>query len=127
MKKVIDIVLILFCFGLIACEKNNVGPLIPESIWIKSTKGTDTMVFDGQSARFDLNRGKEMVGESLIPLPSSGPYDYKLIKDSISLRFLLASRYYLNFYFKMDSQKQQFQIGNFFVDSLSQNDILTFT
>jgi hypothetical protein len=135
MKKLIVFLFVMFCSGFIACEKNNVEPLKPEGIWVESTKGTDTMVFDNLNARFVLNRGKEMQGEFLMPLSNSGPYDYKLINDSISVKYDGASipyyrnffANYSNFYFKMDSQKQQFQIGNFYVDSLGQHDILTFT
>ena len=76
---------------------------------------------------FDFKRGKEIRNDYLLPLSASGFYDYSITEDSISLRWQLSSNsQFMNYYFKLDSQKEQIEIGNFFGDTLDYDEILFF-
>jgi hypothetical protein len=113
---------------LVSCKKSGLSADLIQGSWIESTKRTDTLVFHNSSSMFFLNRGKEIQGEYLLPKQGSGPYTFELKTDSISINWALGgSVNYRNLYFKMDSQNKQFQIENFFVDSLSNHDVLIFT
>lgn len=118
----------LIFFLLVSCEKNNIEKVPIDGIWIEATHKTDTIVFDNQHTLFNLNRGTEIRNGYLLPKYLSGQYSYEIINDSISLRWLLSSSSNGNNYnFNVDSKNGQIKIGNFFVDSLNKNVILTFS
>lgn len=118
----------LLFFLLVSCEKNTIEKAPIDGIWVETTQKMDTLVFDNQHPSFNLNRGSELRNGYLLPKYLSGPYSYKIGKDSISLRWLLSSSSYgNNYYFKMDTESDLIKIGNFFEDSLNKNVILTFS
>lgn len=113
---------------LISCEKNDTEKVPLDGTWIEATHKTDTLVFDHQHTFFNLNRGTEIRNGYLLPKYLSGSHFYEIRKDSISLRWVFSSSSYgKNYYFNVDSKNGQIRIGNFFVDSLNQNVILTFS
>lgn len=115
-------------FLLLSCEKNTIERDLADGIWIEKTQGMDTLFFAQHDYLFDLNRGTELRNGYLLPKFSSGAYSYKLKDDSISLIWMPSSSLQENiYYFEIDSEKGELQIGNFFVDSLSNNNILTFS
>jgi hypothetical protein len=75
-----------------------------------------------------LNRGYELRNGLLLPKDLSGIYSYEINGDSINLKWSASSvGVGKNYYYHPDSKKEQFEIENFFVDSLSNHDILTFS
>tara|TARA_R110000823_G_scaffold255888_1_gene377871 strand:- start:90 stop:320 length:231 start_codon:yes stop_codon:yes gene_type:complete len=61
----------------------------------------------------NLNRGKEIRNENLVPKLKSGTYVYKIIEENISLRWILSSNSNFNdYYFKISGNK--LNIGNFY-------------
>jgi len=117
----------LLFFLLLSCEKNTVEKDLIDGIWVESIHKMDTLVFDKHDPSFELKRGTELRNGYLLPKYSSGTYSYEMGNDSISLRWMLSSSYNSNdFYFKFDSENDEIVIGNFFVDSLNNDVILTF-
>ena len=115
-------------FLLLSCEKNSIERNMADGIWIEKTQGMDTLVFDRHDNLFDLNRGTELQNGYLLPKFASGTYSYELKDDSIYLIYMLSSSLQKHiYYFEIDSEKGELQIGNFFVDSLNSNNILTFS
>src|ERR1035437_5031776 len=119
---------ILF-LSLISCEKDNVETMKLDGAWLENSHKTDTLVFDTQSSRiFTLYRSYELQNGYLLPKDLSGPYLYVISGDSIYLNFTGSSLGIgTNYYFNLDSKKRQIKIGNFFVDTLSNRDILIFS
>jgi hypothetical protein len=115
-------------FLLVSCEKNTIEKDQIEGIWIESTHKTDTIVFDNQHTLFILNRGTEIRNGYLLPRILSGPYFYEIKGDSISLRWGFSSCSSGGIhYFNLASDKEQIKVGNFFVDTLSNQVIVTFS
>ena len=102
-----------------------------EGIWVETTLKTDTLEFsseyDGQFPIFNLKREFEIIdGQSLLG-HFSGPYNYKLLENSISTQWFLSSNSaYFRYYFNMEPGETEFKIGNFFADSPENEDTLTF-
>lgn len=113
---------------LVSCKKDPVETASIDGTWVETTQRMDTLVFDHQHPFFDLNRGKELRDGHLLPKYLSGPYLYEIGKDNIYLRWgLSSSSSGTNYYFNADSKNGQMSIGNFFVDSISKNEVLTFS
>ncbi len=113
---------------MVSCEKNTIEKAPIDGTWVEITQKTDTLVFDNQNPWFTLNRERELRDGYLRPKYPSGAYTYVTGKDSINLRMMISSSSYgNNYYFKVDSKNGQLRIGNFFVDSLNKNVILTFS
>jgi hypothetical protein len=112
-----------------SCEKNNLEIMNLDGAWLENSNKADTLIFDTLSSRiFTLYRGFELLNGHLLPKDLSGPYLYEISGDSIYLKFTGSSLGIgKNYYFHPDSKKEQFKIGNFFVDSLTDHDILTFS
>jgi hypothetical protein len=126
MKKLLLIGLVLIIST--SCDKNDIEKSPIDGVWIEANHKTDTLVFDTQSTAFNLNRGTEVINGYLLPKYHSGLYMYELENDSISLKWLFSSSSYgRNYYLKLDLKNNQIKIGNFFVDSIGSNEILTFT
>ncbi len=129
MKTLLIIGLTVLTISLISCEKDTDKYGLLKGKWIETTQCSDTLIFNKNDYEgwLELNRGKEIRNGYLLPLSGSGLYDYKIYGDSISLQWLLSSCIYSeNYYFNLDSQKEQIRIGNFFADSLSHDEILIF-
>ena len=119
----------LLFFLLLSCEKNTIENAPIDGIWVETTLKMDTLVFDNQLPLFELNRGNELRNGYILPKLLSGPYSYEIVKDSISLNWIFSSSSYRNnyYFFKLDTERDLIKIGNFFVDSLNKNVILTFS
>lgn len=118
----------LLFFLLVGCKKEPVEKAPIYGTWVETTQKMDTLVFNNQHPSFFLNRGKEMRNGYLLPGYLSGPYSYEIGKENIYLRWgLSSSSNGTNYYFNVDSKIRQISVGNFFVDSLSKNVILTFS
>lgn len=118
----------LLFFLLVSCEKNTIEKARIDGIWVETTQKMDTLVFDNQHPSFNLNRGIELRNGYLLPKYLSGPYSYEIEKDSILLRWgLSSSSYGKNYYFSVNYASDLILIGNFYEDSLIDNEILTFS
>jgi hypothetical protein len=101
---------------------------------VELLKRSDTIVFsseyDGQNPVFNLKRGTRITEEGYtLPDYFSGPYNFKLIQNSISVYWFLSSGSYQTYYFKKISGEDKFEIGNFFKDpekKKSESDTLVF-
>jgi hypothetical protein len=93
--------------------------------WVETQSRTDTIYFeilDGLDLLY-LNRGKEIRNGSLLPKGKSGPYQYRVTGDKISLYWMLSSNSAFNdYYFKIDDKT--LSIGNFYESEVGE--ILTF-
>jgi len=120
MKYNIIIILLLLCM-LTACGKEDSG--LPEfrGIWVETSKGDDTMVFNDSEYDFSMEwfelRRESMTG--------TGPYYYRIEGDSIYLRWMLSSLYRDNPYFFSRMGEEEFLIGKFY-DSDIRNAVLRF-
>ena len=102
-------------------------------IWIEKENGIDTISFlpkyDGSTPIFDLKRGYRIAEGYKLPDYFSGPYNYKIEDNGISIYWFLSSGTYKSYYFKMDSDSNEFVIENFFKDPEKkkiERDTLTF-
>lgn len=126
MKKILFIALVLLIST--SCDKNNIENSTLDGVWVEVNHKTDSLVFDNQSTWLNLNRGNEIRNGFLLPKYHSGPYMYEIENDSISLRWGASSSSFANkYYFKLDLINKEIKIGNFFVDSINNAVILTFT
>lgn len=124
----------IFLIGLLlivtmSCEKESMEIPPINGTWIEMNHKSDTLVFEKRYSSFTLNRGTEIRDGHLLPKYSSGIYSYEIVQDSISLRWGLSSfSGSFKYYFNMDEKNEKIEIGNFFVDSLYNNNvILTFS
>jgi len=109
-----------------SCEKDEYRVFIGS--WVEVDTKTDTVVFNKESydQSFILYRGTEERNGYTLPKIGSGPYLYRIIGDTISLYFGLSSSVvYYNYYFILDQEEQEFNIGPF-TDFDSDKEILTF-
>ncbi len=126
MEKLLFIVLALLI--LTSCDKNNLENSKLNGLWVEVNHGTDSLVFDNQTTCLNLKQGTEIRNGFLLPKYNSGLYMYEVENDSISLRSAVSSSSYANkYYFKLDLKNKEIKIGNFFVDSINNYVILTFT
>ena len=102
--------------------------------WIEEEKKNDTIFFspeyDGQNPIFELKRGFRIAEGYKLPDYFSGPYNYKLSNNSISVYWFLSSGSFQTYYFKMITGENKFKIGNFFKDpekKKTESDTLIFT
>ena len=89
--------------------------------WVELLKRSDTIVFspvyDGQNPVFNLKRGTRITEEGyILPDYFSGPYNFKISQNSISVYWFLSSGSYQTYYFKHLLGEDKFEIGNFFKD-----------
>lgn len=125
MKKLLLIVLVVL--AIISCDKNLGDNTELNGAWIESVYKKDTLAFDNPTSMFTLYRGTEIRSGYVLPKSKSGSYMYEMEKDSIALRSMLSSSSYSDkYYFKVDLKNNEIKIGNFFVDSVGNNIILTF-
>lgn len=88
-----------FTLALLAsCSPDNVTPTTSSDLggkWIEVSTTTDTLTFEswGNLEVMTLSRGKEMQNGHMLPKTGSGPYEYKLTQEKISLYWMLSSNY----------------------------------
>ena len=83
---------------LLSCGNDNVTTLTDlNGKWVDINTKTDTLTFGllGDKEALILGRGKEIRNGFLIPNYGSDPYEYELLTDTISLRWVASSS--LNF------------------------------
>ncbi len=98
-------VLLLSSIILVSCCGNKLNPAITlEGNWVETSTKTDTLefvFFDSNETTMLLKRGTELRDGHILPKPGSGPYDYKIVGDEISLRWFASSlSTFNNYYFK---------------------------
>src|SRR5690606_11155050 len=109
---------IIFVLVFLSCSKDNsdfVNSSDLKGKWIEIQTRVDTLSFESLDnlAIMNLNRGKEIRNGNLLPKLKSGPYEYKVIEEYISLRWVLSSNSNFNdYYFKIIGNK--LNIGNFY-------------
>ncbi|APQ17914.1 hypothetical protein [Maribacter hydrothermalis] len=120
--------LLIFVLTILSCSKNEVEESSSSELkgkWVETETRTDTITFEvfEEVTAINLARGKEIRNGSLLPKYGSGPYNYKLLNEKISLNYSLSSNSsYNDYYFKIINNK--FKIGNFY-ESTS-GELLTF-
>lgn len=117
----------MFWINSLPCEDNSdlVNSSNLKGKWIETQTRMDTLSFESLNdlAIMNLNRGKESQSGNLEPKPKSGPYEYKIIEENISLRWILSSNSNFNdYYFKIIDDK--LNIVNFYGSTLGET--LTF-
>ena len=130
----------IICFSLIllfstaSCQKNQLPKSPFSGTYIEMDKKTDTIVFgstyDGQKPVFELKRGFRISDGFKLPDYYSGPYNYTIFGDSISLYWFLSSGSAQSYYFKSLPEQNKIIIGNFFKNpenSANEKDTLVFT
>ena len=124
MKYGLVIILLLI---VLSCTNDSVTTMTDlEGKWVDINTKTDTLTFGlfGDKESMILGRGKEIRNGFLLPKYGSGSYDYELLTDTISLRWVASSN--LNFkkyYFKQSGGK--LTIEKFF-DTTTTGTMLTF-
>lgn len=106
-------------------DANNEKSSDTKEKWVEAQSRRDTIYFerlDGLDL-LHLNRGKEMKNGSLLPKVKSGPYEYRITGEKISLYYVISSYYaFDDYYFKIN--KKTLTIGNFYESEAGE--ILTF-
>ena len=114
--------------SLISCKKDRIETMKLDGAWIENSHKTDTLIFAPEISFVYLNRGNELRNGYLLPKYLSGPYLYKTNGDSINLTWSASSvGVGTNYDFNLDSRDSLIKIQNFFVDTLSNHDILIFS
>ena len=120
------VIVIIISLALSCCTRENASPALSGS-WVDIDTHTDTLNFlsvDGQPY-LHVDRGTEFRDGFLRPKSGSGPYNYNLDGDTISLRWLLSSDSRSHsYYFKQSGH--QLTIGRFF-DATTSGSTLTFS
>tara|TARA_R110002072_G_scaffold299044_1_gene473873 strand:+ start:899 stop:1306 length:408 start_codon:yes stop_codon:yes gene_type:complete len=110
--------LIILALVFFSCTKDNSNLENSNDLigkWTETQSRMDTLSFESLDnlAIMNLNRGKEIRNENLVPKLKSGTYVYKIIEENISLRWILSSNSNFNdYYFKISGNK--LNIGNFY-------------
>lgn len=141
MRKNIKKILFLHTFFLLilitGCEKSSVFEGFDEyvqissldGVWVEKVNQKDTIDFDAWLGTnyFILKRGLVYRNGYYIPKEHSGPYEYEISKDSITLQWGLSSSYnYDPYYFRVNKSLDAFMIGNFIYDNRPKTGILIF-
>ena len=114
---------LLLCYILpnfIYSQTNELKASPLKGTWIEREKKTDTIVFsseyDGQNPIFNLKRGFRISEGHKLPDYYSGPYNFRLGQNCISVYWFLSSGSIQTYYFKLIPGENKFKIGNFFKD-----------
>lgn len=97
--------------------------------WVELTSQSDSIDFDHWETEdiFMLRRGFELVDGNWLPRQGSSMYRYTLRKDSMLINNMLWScMCYPSYYFKMNSTRTAFEIGNFYDTSMVESRRITF-
>nr|WP_299067364.1 hypothetical protein [uncultured Allomuricauda sp.] len=120
--------LLLLALTFLCCSADDTKSLTSTNLqgkWIETETRLDTLSFESWENLeiMNLNRGKEMKDGYLLPKSGSGPYNYILLEEKISLNSMLSSdSNYDDYYLKIIGNK--LNIGNFYGDT--SGEILTF-
>jgi len=95
---------IILLLTVLSCTNDNVSTMTDlEGNWVDINTKTDTLTFGlfGDKESMILGRGREMRNGFSVPKYGSGSYEYNLLTDTISLRWVASSnlnfkRYYFN-------------------------------
>ena len=124
MKNGLVIILLL---TILSCTNDNITTETDlNGKWVDINTKTDTLTFGllGDKESMILGRGKEIRNGFLIPKYGSGSYDYELVTDTISLRWVASSNInFKKYYFKKTGTK--IIIEKFF-DTNTRGTLLTF-
>lgn len=113
--KAVSTISILILFMLASCEKENPGLPALCGTWVETTQGLDTMVFN--DSRYDFSQEWfELRRESPI---STGPYYYRIERDSIYLRWMLSSLYRDKAFYYSRMGEEEFLVGKFYESDIS--------
>ncbi len=119
-KTVLQVLVFFILSNSVYCQQAELKTSPINGTWIESEKKTDTIVFlpeyDGQNPVFELKRGFRTTEGYKLPDYFSGPYNFKLGNNSISLYWFFSSGSFQTYYFKMIPEENKFKIGNFFKD-----------
>jgi cell division protein YceG involved in septum cleavage len=125
LKSVVLFLVFIILSTHIYCQKIELKTSPLHGSWIEVGKKTDTIVFsseyDGQNPIFELKRGFRITEGYKLPNYFSGPYNFKLGNNSISVYWFLSSGSFQSYYFKMIPGENKFKIGNFFKDPEKKN------
>ena len=115
------IIFLLMMFS--GCVKEE--SLTPElqGAWVESSLREDTIIFNSPDFDFGEN-WFDLRREGMI---SSGPYEYRIHGDSISVHWMLSScTCWEIYYFRLDNRKDEFRIGNFYYSEELNSESLIF-
>jgi hypothetical protein len=120
LKTVLPFLLFLILSNYIYCQKVELKTSPLNGTWVELEKRSDTIVFspeyDGQNPIFNLKRGFRIADGHKLPDYYSGPYNFKLGQNSISVYWFLSSGSFQIYYFELIPEENKFKIGNFFKD-----------
>jgi len=111
-------IIIIALFILSSCTKNDNNVIDASGLkgqWIEMESRSDTLSFESWDSLeiMNLKRGKEVKNGFLLPKLGSGPYEYSLSSEIISLKWMLSSNSNPNeYYFKVTND--ELEIGNFY-------------
>ena len=129
-KKNIAFLIIIVIAGLsFSCEEDNVSISSLRGNWIEVSGKTDTLIFNENDSlgMLFLNREKEFRAGHMLPKFGTGPYDYEIMEDSITLRSGYSSCMCTESYeFKILPDKNKLHIGNFYSDDIAYGELLLF-
>jgi hypothetical protein len=112
MKKSIYL-LILAIFFFSSCEKENNSDQQLDGMWVETSLRKDTIIFKSSDPLWGGN-WFELKRDVML---STGPYEYTLSADSISLHWMLSSAsLWQTYYFQID--RDEFLIGKFYDSEL---------
>ncbi|MBE0653779.1 MAG: hypothetical protein IH594_08270 [Bacteroidales bacterium] len=113
----------LFVILFLSCEKNDDQLSELKGVWIEKSLRNDTIIFNSPEYNFGGNWFELRRGVML----STGPYEYKLIEDSITVHWMLSScTCWRTYYFKLNSFKNELGIGKFYDSEELEAEILLF-
>jgi len=120
------------------CTEDVEAPVVISGTWVEAVHQNDTLVFDwieglsqsGLPTLEDEDWARSFILRRGSVLRATGQYTYDISQGSIVLKWLLSSTIGADgtpYFFERDNVAGQIRIGNFYVDSLSSTEVLTFT
>ncbi|MBV5283468.1 MAG: hypothetical protein JZU53_13690 [Paludibacter sp.] len=111
-------VFLIIAITLMSCKSDSLSTAdLLKGKWIEVNTKSDTLVFGlfGDQEAMMVNRGYEMRDSFRLPKHGSGPYDYKILKNKISLRYYLSSyNGYIDYKFKFDLKTSRIEVDKFY-------------
>jgi hypothetical protein len=111
-------VFLIIAITLMSCTSDSLStPDLLKGKWIEVNTKSDTLVFGlfGDQEAMMVNRGYEMRDSFRLPKHGSGPYDYRISKDKISLRSYVSSNIaYKDYKFKFDFKTSRIEVEKFY-------------
>lgn len=111
-------VFLIIAITLMSCTSDSLSTAdLLKGKWIEVNTKSDTLVFGlfGDQEAMMVNRGYEMRDSFWLPKHGSGPYDYKILKNKISLRYYLSSyNGYIDYKFKFDLKTSRIEVDKFY-------------